>query len=159
MKPEKPFLQCFLECGEWMASVENEFKGDTSEEAAQHWHNLFMNISSFLKSYAASTESKNIKDWMSSTRQWSADVKKKANKRKKDAASDAAKGSKKQKTPSLPPGVNTGWGKEVHSQMLHNHAKEDLGWKSDATGWMRLENADHCLVLPEKQQAPTLRNG
>ena len=77
-----------------MASVENEFKGDTSEEAAQHWHNLFMNISSFLKSYATSTESKNIKDWMSSTRQWSADVKKKANKRKKDAASDAAKGSK-----------------------------------------------------------------
>ena len=66
-------------------------------------------------------------------------------------AHQVCKITKKQKTASLPPGVNTGWGKEVHSQMLDNPAKEDLGWKSDATGWMRLENADH------KQQAPTLR--
>ena len=30
--------------------------------AAQHWHNLFMNISFFLKFYATSSESKNIKN-------------------------------------------------------------------------------------------------
>ena len=150
--PSLAFLW-FSEPRSWNTALESDVS-DTSEQAAEKWHQHFMDVSAFVKAFTSKDEVKNVKDNLAEFRAWCAEYKKGCNKKKRLSVTSANKAGKSQKTGQLPPGSNSPLGEALSNifwtQAVEN-IDEDCGVKFVAADWIEQENQAFALVLAATQ--------
>ena len=150
--PSLAFLW-FSEPRSWNTALESDVS-DTSEQAAEKWHQHFMDVSAFVKAFTSKDEVKNVKDNLAEFRAWCAEYKKGCNKKKRLSVTSANKAGKSQKTGQLPPGSNSPFGEALSNifwtQAVEN-IDEDCGVKFVAADWIEQENQAFALVLAATQ--------
>ncbi|CAE7290565.1 unnamed protein product [Symbiodinium sp. CCMP2592] len=143
----------------WTTALESN-PSDTSDEAAEKWHQYFMDVSAFVKTFASKDAVKKVKDNLAEIRAWCAEYKKGCNKKKRLSVSSANKAAKSQKTGSLPPGSNSPLG-EALSNLFWTQAveniDEDQGVVFAAADWVEKENQAFALVLAAAQNQQLLQ--
>ena len=85
--PSLAFLW-FSEPRSWNTALESDVS-DTSEQAAEKWHQHFMDVSAFVKAFTSKDEVKNVKDNLAEFRAWCAEYKKGCNKKKRLSVTSA----------------------------------------------------------------------
>ncbi|CAE7651472.1 unnamed protein product [Symbiodinium sp. CCMP2592] len=143
----------------WTTALESN-PSDTSDEAAGKWHQYFMDVSAFVKTFASKDAVKKVKDNLAEIRAWCAEYKKGCNKKKRLSVSSANKAAKSHKTGSLPPGSNSPLG-EALSNLFWTQAveniDEDQGVVFAAADWVEKENQAFALVLAAAQNQQLLQ--
>ncbi|CAE7620286.1 unnamed protein product [Symbiodinium sp. CCMP2592] len=143
----------------WTTALESN-PSDTSDEAAEKWHQYFMDVSAFVKTFASRDAVKKVKDNLTDIRAWCAEYKKGCNKKKRLSVSSANKAAKSQKTGNLPPGSNSPLG-EALSNLFWTQAveniDEDQGVVFAAADWVKKENQAFALVLAAAQNQQLLQ--
>ncbi|CAE6911316.1 unnamed protein product [Symbiodinium sp. CCMP2592] len=118
----------------WTTALESN-PSDTSDEAAEKWHQYFMDVSAFVKTFASKDAVKKVKDNLAEIRAWCAEYKKGCNKKKRLSVSSANKAA---------------------TQAVEN-ISEDQGVVFAAADWVEKENQAFALVLAAAQNQQLLQ--
>ena len=134
---------------------------DTSDKAAEKWHQHFMDVANFVKGFTSTDEVKSLKEALSDFKAWTNEYKKGCNKRKRLSVSAANKATKSQKVAQLPPGTNSKLGEglaEIFQNNTVDGIQEEQGVQFAAAEWIDKENTAYALVLSANQNQQLLQD-